>query len=286
MTIDIERIIDNAQEAVGAQELEDGKVYLVRNDDGGFYIKTTPGYDRAAAKVAATEGPDRIERRVTVRDADSLIDYLAANTAPDAEGEDVSDRHRHGVGKLEVWADIDRRSVTAILDGGDGNRKHTAVLDLRHSEEWAQWQQVDGKLFGQVEFAQFIEDHLSSIGAPDGGQLLDIVQTLEARTDVRFKSSQLLANGQRQLAFEETVDAKAGAKGDLKVPSELTLVLRPFQGSEPVAIQARFRFRITDGVLRMGVKLNEPNKALEVAFDQIVETVQAAVPVRVNHGVG
>ena len=121
---------------------------------------------------------------------------------------------------------------------------------------------------------------------PDGAQLLDIVQTLEASTDVRFKSSQLLSNGQRQLAFEETVDAKAGAKGDLKVPSELILVLRPFQGSESVAIIARFRFRITDGVLRMGVKLNEPEKALEDAFDQIVEAVQAEIPVRVNHGIG
>lgn len=63
-------------------------------------------------------------------------------------------------------------------------------------------------------------------------------------------------------------------------------MLRPFQGSEPVAILARFRYRLDGGQLRLGVKLAEPQKALEVAFNQIVDEVQASVPVRVNHGVG
>lgn len=63
-------------------------------------------------------------------------------------------------------------------------------------------------------------------------------------------------------------------------------MLRPFQGCEAVAVIARFRFRINDGVLRMGVKLAEPNKALEAAFADIVANIQALVPVRVNHGVG
>lgn len=283
-TIDIDSIIRNAQEAVEAEQLDDGKLYGARNSDGDYQLVITPGYIRAVERDEAEGGPVQIKRAVTVRDDDALVDYLAHNTLGDFTGVDRG--YRHGPGDLELWADLDRRNIKAILDGGSGHRAHTATLDLRHSEEWAEWAQVDGKLFGQVEFAQFIEDHISSIAAPDGGVLLDIVQTLEARTDVRFKSSQLLGNGQRQIAFEETLDAKAGAKGDLKIPTELTLALRPFQGCEPVAVIARFRFRINDGVLRMGVKLAEPNKALEAAFADIVANIQALVPVRVNHGVG
>lgn len=284
---DIDRIITNAQEAVAAEILKDGSLYSVRNADGGYQLLVTPGYERQVAGNAAENGPILIKRSVTVRDADALIDYLAHNTGGAPSGnEDVDHGYRHGPGELEVWADLDRRTIRAILDGGYGYRGHTATLELRHSEEWTEWAQVDGKFFGQVEFAQFVEDHISSIAAPDGGVLLDVVQTLEANTGVRFKSSQLLGNGQRQIAFEETVEAKAGTKGNLTIPTELTLALRPFQGCDAVAVVARFRFRINEGVLRMGVKLAEPSKALEVAFADIVSNVQGLVPVRVNHGVG
>lgn len=81
--------------------------------------------------------------------------------------------YRHGPGDLGLWADLDAWP----------SRRSTAtghLSTLRPSTcgtlEWAEWAHVDGKLFEQVEFAQFIEDHISSIAAPDGGVLLDIVQ--------------------------------------------------------------------------------------------------------------
>ena len=129
-------------------------------------------------------------------------------------------------------------------------------------------------------------DHISSIGEPSGGILLDVVQTLTARTKVDFRSSTMLANGQRQFEFAETIEAKAGAKGTLAIPAELKLVLRPFQGSDPVVVTARFRYQISEGALALGVRLAEPQRVLEEAFDQIVAEVGVALPVRVNHGVG
>lgn len=292
---DLQQVITNAQEAVVPHVLEDGAIYAVRNDDGGVELLTTPGYDDAKMREAAADGPVRVARKVTVRDAASLLDYLAENTRLavehvtddlDPNAQIVGYFHSCGVGNLELWANVDGRRITAILDGGNGNREHTATLELRHSPEWSEWTGIDGKLIQQVNFAQFIEDHISSIGSPDGGTLLDVVQTLTAKNKVDFKSSTLLANGQRQFEFAETIEAKAGQKGQLTVPTELTLVLRPFQGSEPVAITARFRYRLDEGQLFLGVRLAEPQRALEVAFDQIVSEVQQSVPVRVNHGVG
>lgn len=283
-TIDIGAIITNAQQAVHPFELDDGAIYAIRDTDGGIVLLETPGYTKAAEVDRFTAAPLRIQRKVTLRDADSLIDYLATNTVSPEGG--VGEDHRHGVGELEIWADLDNRRIHAILDGGNGHRLHTATLELRHSREWNEWSQVDGKLVPQVQFAQFIEDHLSTIAAPDGGVLLDIVQTLTAKTKVDFKSSTLLANGQRQFEFAETLEAKAGQKGTLAIPTELTLALRPFQGSEPVAMQARFRYRLDDGQLYLGVRLNEPDKALEDAFGRIVDHIQEAAPVRINHGIG
>lgn len=285
MTIDIQAIINNAQEAVAPEELTDGSIYAVRDADGGIVLLPTPTYLDDLERQRLKAAPARIKRSVTVRDADSLIAYLAANTDAD-DPADIGLEHLHGAGDLEIWADLDGRRIKAILDGGRGHRGHSATLELRHSREWEEWAGVDGKLVPQVAFAQFIEDHISSIGAPDGGTLLDVVQTLSAKTKVDFKSSSLLANGQRQFEFAETIEAKAGQKGTLAIPTELTLVLRPFQGSEPVALQARFRYRLDEGQLFLGVRLAEPDRALEAAFQQVVDEVQEAAPVRINHGVG
>ena len=285
MTFNIQAIIDTAQQAVVPEELADGSIYSIRTADGGIELLTTPGYDDELRRARLTAAPARIQRSVTVRDADSLIAYLAANTDAD-DPADIGMEHIHGIGDLELWADLDGRRIKAILDGGRGHREHVATLALHHSREWTEWAGVDGKLVPQVAFAQFIEDHISSIGAPDGGTLLDVVQTLTAKTKVDFKSSSLLANGQRQFEFAETIEAKAGQKGTLAIPTELTLVVRPFQGSEPVALQARFRYRLDEGQLYLGVRLAEPDRALETAFQQVVDEVQEAAPVRINHGVG
>ena len=289
-TIDIDAIIRNAQEAVSPEVLKDHSLYAFRDADGATVLLETPGYTREAKRAEQRAAPAMIARKVVVRDVDSLHDYLRRNTAqtdPDDDGGGISAAHAHdNYGELEVWADIDARRITAVLDGGPGHRRHTAVLELKHSAEWKEWAGIDGKLFPQVQFAQFIEDHISSIGEPSGGILLDVVQTLTAKTKVDFRSSTMLANGQRQFEFAETIEAKAGAKGNLTIPSELKLVLRPFQGSDPVVVTARFRYQISEGALALGVRLAEPQRVLEEAFDQIVAEVGETLPVRVNHGVG
>ena len=270
-----------AQQAVLPRQLEDGKLYAVLDADGAVRVIETPGFtDRRTDERA--NGPRQIARSVTLLDVDSFVDYLARNTSGE---EGLVEPEAIAVdGELELWADIDNRRVLAILDGLNGWRKHTATLQLKLSREWGEWAAVDGRLLKQGEFAQFIEDHLSTIGHPDGAKLLDICQTLQATTSTQFKQQAILANGQRQFRFEETVEAKAGQKGDLTIPGELTLVLRPFQGAAAVPIFARFRFQIREGVLSLGVKLAEPDKALEDAFSRVVEAVQGLVPVRVNSG--
>lgn len=274
-----------AQQAVLPRHLDEG-IYAIQNADGGIEVVETKGYKQQREHDwhrMIDDTPEFIHRSVVVRDVDSLIDYLARNT----EGEDIVEpEYGFGAGELELWADIDQRRITAILDGNNGLREHTATLQLRLSREWTEWAAVDGKLLKQAEFAQFLEDHISTIGHPAGGILLDVAQTLQATTSTQFKQQAILANGQRQFRWEETVEARAGQSGELQIPNELVLVLRPFQGSDPVQITARFRFQIREGVLTLGVKLAEPDLALEAAFAQVISDVQAQVPVHINHGIG
>lgn len=273
-----------AQQAVLPRHLDEG-VYAILNPDGGIDIRETDGYrihrehdwERARADTV-----EFVHRQVTLLDVDSFIDYLARNTRE--EPKDVGEDYLYNSGGLELWASIDDRNIKAILDGMDGLRKHTATLALRKSREWDEWTGIDGKLLPQVDFAEFIDSHLSTIAQPDGALLLDICQTLEAHKTAQFKQQNILANGQRQFRWEEQVEATAGAKGDLTIPGELQLVLRPFQGAAGVPVTARFRYRINEGVLKIGVKLVEPDVVLEQAFDLVVTQVQDLVPVHVNHG--
>lgn len=275
-------ISDLAGRAVLPVKVEDGGLYAVINADGAVAIAETPGYTDTHEDERA-DRPRRIHRSVTLLDADSFLDYLTTNMIAGPDDKMTLD-YLHGSGALELWADLDGRRILAILDGVAGWRANLATLKLSTSREWGEWAAIDGKMLSQGEFAEFIEDHLSTIGEPAGGVLLDICQTLEAKTNVAFKSQTILANGQRQFVYEETVEAKAGQKGSLSIPTDLTLVLRPFQGSDPQTVAARFRFSLSEGRLRLGVKLSEPDRVLEDAFAEVVADVQALAPVRVNYG--
>ena len=273
-----------AQQAVLPRKLEEG-IYAILDADGAIQIRETEGYAREQLHdwaQARSERPEFVHRSPVLLDVDSFLAYLTANT-DSAEGE-VGPYYALSSGALEVWADIDSRKVTAILDGFDGLRKHTATLILKTSREWAEWMAIDGKLLPQADFAQFVEDHLSTIAEPDGALLLDICETLTGKTDVAWKSQALGSNGQRQFVYEETVEGKAGPKGNLAIPTGLMLALRPFQGSAAQPVTARFRYRMREGHLTIGVKLAEPESVLEAAFDSVVADVQSAVPVHVNHG--
>ncbi len=290
-------IADLSHKATKATELQNGRIYAVVDGDEVKLLET-PGFADQHRDERA-DRPFRVSRKVTLLNVDSFVDYLARNTTRgEVELRKLNDKPKdfdqlpssvgidylHGDGSIELWADIDARTVTAILDGIDGWRLHTAALQLRTSREWNEWLKIDGQLLPQVEFAEFIDGHMSTIATPDGAKLLDICQTLQATTTANFKQQSILSNGQRTFKWEETVEARAGQNGELTIPGDLTLVLRPFQGAAGVPILARFRYRQNDKGLRIGVKLVEPDVVLEQAFDLVVTQVQEQVPVHVNRG--
>lgn len=276
-------LVSTAQQAVLPRELEDGKVYAALVD-GNIQILPTPGYlTRQEDETRPT--PKHITRKAQVVDVDSFIDYLACRTNHD-DGQEVGPTSTEvgNPGALEVWADPADKNVTAIIDGLYGWQHSQVKLALETPPAWKDWALVDGKLLPQAEFAEFVEDHLSTIGEPDGAQLLDVCQTLSAKTGVHFKSSQMLDNGQRQFIYDETITAKAGTSGSLKVPTALKLVLSPYVGLEPRLIDARFRYRISEGQLYLGVHLVEPATVQEASFTRMLEEIAERIPVHINVG--
>lgn len=209
--------------------------------------------------------PRRKKGRVVLHDGKSFSTYV----------------NKHEIDAVTMlYADVTHQSVIAVIndDGAEGEdpgwRDHRAVLELKHTEAWDVWMAINGKMLTQVEFAEHIESNAPDIVEPDAATMLELAQTFQAKKDVEFKSSRMLDSGQRQLTYHEQQTAAAGANGTIEIPAQLTLGVAPFEIGEHYRITARFRYRLIEGELRLGVKLDSPDEILRTAFKDVVTEIQ------------
>lgn len=244
-----------AMQAVAPQLVTAGAIYAVTVDDD----QTVQTLDFAGPDY--TSAPTRKRGAVKVHDAASLVAYLA----------------KHGNASSEVWADRRRLSLVAVLnahtDEAAAWEDHRASFEVLATPAWKAWAELDGKFIDQATFAEHIENRAVDIVKPSGADMLEVAQSISATVGVRFESSKLLSNGERQLEYRETVEAKAGRAGRLDIPQQIELALAPFEGAPPYKVLARFRYRITDGVLRLAVALERPEDVISNAFDEVVDSI-------------
>lgn len=138
-----------------------------------------------------------------------------------------------------------------------GWRDHRAHLSLQKTPEWQHWIGRNGRLMGQTEFAEHIEDGSAQIVTPAAADMLELAQTFHAHTDAQFRSAQRLRDGQVQVQYDEQIDASAGTSGQMQIPDTFELAVAPFLGEDPYRLTARLRYRIGGGKLQLGYKLVE-----------------------------
>jgi uncharacterized protein YfdQ (DUF2303 family) len=177
-----------------------------------------------------------------------------------------------GTSTVYIDRDINCPKIVAILnDHGElpGWRDLRVSLDLRKTPQWIKWTSMDGKMVSQQDFAEFIEDNLQDIAEPEGATMLEIVTYLHATKTTDFKSGIRLSNGNVQFMNVENTEAKVGA-GRIEVPETFKLAITPFQGLPLFAVPARFRYRITDGKLTMGLKLQRLENLMTQVLDDVI----------------
>lgn len=247
-----------AREAGRAYELEEDVVGVLVPPDAEHHVLDLERYEPV---------PRRKRGTVTLHEPVSFAHYVQGYSSP----------------ATNLYADVRDGDIVAVLNdhqqegddtGGPGWGDHRAVLDLRHSHEWRTWTGHNGKWQRQEQFAEFIEDSYPDIVDPDHATMLEIAQSIEASSSGTFKSKQRLHDGQVALRYEETVDAKAGQRGDLTIPETFTVALRVWEGLDPVQLTCRLRYRIHDGQLTIGYKLERLDDVKDRAFADIVDTVE------------
>lgn len=185
-----------------------------------------------------------------------------------------------------IFADMGQGRICAVIDHHHAFaewRGHRATLSPPQDPDWLDWRAADGKHMSQVDFAQFIEDHLPNILDPDGAELLEVAQHLEAKQAVTFKSAERLTDGARAFVFEETAQGRVG-NGKIEVPATFELWLPVFRGNEERPMTARLRYRIRNGELVLWVHLDRPHEVLEGAIAAMGDQIEASTLIPVWRG--
>lgn len=205
---------------------------------------------------------------------------------------------KHADEDSEVFADIGRTTVTAVLDAHRARasmdetseprwQDHRLVLDLEMTPEWRAWHGNDRTMMSQALFAEFIEDHIADInpfGPCTGADLLEMAQQFQAVNKVQFSSGTRLATGETQFGYTETIEAKAGQRGQITIPGAFELGIRVFDDLDPYKVKARFRYRMNDGALQLGYHLDDPERKVRDAVQLVVQKVSDACGVTIMSG--
>ena len=230
----------------------------------GVQIKDLEGLLRA---------PTRIRQGVKVLDADTFIAYI----------------NRYASSASVVFCDgPEGRTFKGVLDYHQPDQpswgQHVAVYQCPISIEWGRWKSSDRKKMDQATFAEFFEENIKDItvpegipGAPSAADMLEISRTLEAKKNISFRQGTRLDNGQVQLTYNEQIDGQAGETGQLKIPEQFYIGVKPFLGGDAFCVAVRFRYRIQESRLVMWFELVRPDKVLEEAYTTVRVKIQGSI---------
>ena len=258
-TGDAKAIIDAAREGARPELLmteEDGtKTY-------GWFHKG----ELTTERVRPNARPEHKKAHPEFHNLDSLARY-------------VTDQAEKGSTETRIYLDGESRHIKAVInDFGleSGRRNHIATMRLQTTPEWDAWTGLQG-FMAQTEFAEFIDTWLHTIATPAAADLVEIVETLEGDRSLSWRSGQRLSDGQKQFSWVEEIDGRAGAKGQLEIPTDLDMTMPVFVGAAPVSIKARFRYRLRAQDLRLGVKLLRVEEIEKEAILGVAKTLEGLV---------
>jgi len=260
--------------ANGTVALSASTTNYVERTRAGVVSKNTTGFTAGSTPLYTI-----VTGSATITQHDSFTEYLA----------------KHSLTETEVWADINKDSITAVInahsaapdpddEGTAGWGDHRATLQLVTTQDWRDWTGNNGKLVGQQEFAEFVEQHLPNFLRPSAADMLELAQTIKGHTKVSFESSKRVKSGETAIEWREDTTAAAGKKGTLEIPDTIDLGMQVYEGGVPYKLTARFRYRIGGGTLLLGYVLERAGDVKRDAFGQVVGQVATDTGCEVWHG--
>jgi hypothetical protein len=131
----------------------------------------------------------------------------------------------------------------------------------------------------QLAFVEFLEEMLHTIAEPAGTDITAAYRAFQTTQNVKV-TQVINEGGDLQVAFEEEVRGavKTSSAG---VPSRLKLVLRIFHMGKKYPLDVMVNYRLKDNALTFSVKLLRLTEVIEQAFDEVKESVESALDMKV-----
>jgi uncharacterized protein YfdQ (DUF2303 family) len=209
--------------------------------------------------------------------------------------------NRHKTEDSVIFADTNWQSpsLTAVIDyhvaenGGEARYgKHRIHYAFPLSEEWRAWIAQNGEKMRQADFAQWIEDHIAELVAPNAretayneetfgfktappNELQQLSRGLQIKVETRIKSSVTLQSGEGEIIWEEEHRDNMGNR--LVVPGMFMLSIAPFFMGDVCRIPVRLRYKAAGGAAVWSFHLYRPDiyitNQINAALTDAVEKV-------------
>jgi uncharacterized protein YfdQ (DUF2303 family) len=192
---------------------------------------------------------------------------------------------RHSTPETVIFADKADGVLVAVFNGPPatsqddarqvaGHGDWRARLDLVDGADWVEWRALDRSVVPQREFGEHVDGLAHTMVEPDGATMIEIATTLTSKTKLDFASRVNLGNGEVSFKAEEETTSRAGKTGNVEIPTQFMFRVPLWEGTDPVDIVARLRFRAgrEDGVM-MGYRIVRKAEAVERAFAGVVELI-------------
>jgi uncharacterized protein YfdQ (DUF2303 family) len=234
-------------------------IALLPQGGGGFRIESLEKYRTSL---------DRVRQSVCVLTAESFVAYWTRFAKDDSV----------------IFADEPSGRYVAIIDyhtrNGDPRFcQHGVVYQTQPSLEWETWIGCNGKSMPQADFARFVEDNYIDVVEPAHADMIAVATNLNAKKSVEFASSTSLQTGEVQFLYQEKISGTADKRqGSIKIPEKFVVEIPVLLGDIRVRIEARFRYRIEEGKLRMWYDLHRPEHHKVAAIRRATEQIRKGLP--------
>lgn len=170
------------------------------------------------------------------------------------------------------------------VDGAAGWGDHRATYTMTESAEWKLWTSKNGQRFIQKDFGQFIEDNLQDVADPPSADLVEMVRQFEATSTVEYKSFDRGTDGNFSVSYVQTTQNKAGQKGQVELPRQITIAIPAFEGGQREPILAKLRFDIGGGRLTLWYELQRIQQVLDRHIAAVVASVATETEIEPFYG--
>lgn len=262
MSTEAQTIATLAVEAAQVRQTEiEGKPLLItRRPDGQITVVDLSPY---------LPRPQRIVESVVLHTPPALIAYAALFSAPTRAVAFADESKRLFQVIFDYHYTDSVKAVPAVVEPSWIG--HRASMTLVQTKAWLDWAGKNGheNAMHQLGFANWIETHVQDIAEPPVGPLIDVINNFRMAKNIKFESSVRMQDGNQQLKWIEETSAGGTKNSEAKVPTELTLVLEPFEGAGVFTIKALLRWRAESGTLKFWYDLDRPELVQRAAFEKI-----------------